>query len=225
MPSLDDVSFDTSSLKYEGIIDDARVWSTPVGDPVSLHYFPVTPDIAAGPADPHALRRFYRAHLTAVGGVLIALDTYAVDGGRSIRQLLKVPQEPSGMTYIGSVTIPFRDFSFVLKISGREHGTTGVRDTVVCHEMIQAGVVTLDPDAGIIRGWTQDPYDPSVRDGPFPNLSEAETYDPRFPEHPLSRVRPLLRKLSATLSLGERLRDLPQFAYPLLPARRWWHVW
>jgi hypothetical protein len=219
MPSLDDVSFKTSSLEYEGIIDDARVWFSPAGDPVSLHYFPMTPDIAADPGDPHALRRFARARLTAVGGVLIALDTDAVDGVHSIRQLVKVPQEPSGMTYIGSVTVPFRDCSFVLKISGREHGTTGVRDTVVCHEMIQAGIVTLDPDAGIIRGWTQDPYDSSVRDGPFPSLSDAETYDPRFPEHPLSRVRPLLRKLSETLSLGDGLRALPRFAYPPVHTR------
>ena len=224
MPSLDDVSFDTSSLEFQGSFDEARVWSTARGDPVSLHYFPVAPDIAADTSDIQALRKFAREHLSAVGGVLITLDTFVVDRVLSARQLVKVPQEPSGMTYIGSVTVPFRDFSFVLKIGGREHGITGMRDTLVCQEMIQAGIVSLDPDAGVIRGWTQDPYDSTIRDGSFPNHSEAETYDTRFPEHPLSRVRPLLKTLSESLSLNERIRALPPFVYPRVQSGPWWQI-
>jgi hypothetical protein len=148
-----------------------------------------------------------------------------VDRVLSVRQLVRVPQEPSGVTYIGSVTVPFRDFSFVLKIGGREHGITGMRDTLVCQEMIEAGIVSLDPDARVIRGWTQDPYDSTIRDGSFPNLSETETYDTRFPEHPLSRVRPLLKTLSTTLTLSERIRGLPPFVYRREKSRPRWQIW
>jgi hypothetical protein len=214
VPSFDDVSFDTSAFTYVGEHSGVRVWWTPTGDPIGLYYFPIPPDIGADISDLEALWRFVRASGKTVGAVPISLDTVNITGGRVVRQIVKIPQEPSGRTYIGSVTIPFRDFSFVLKVEAREHGVTGFRDTTVCHEMIQAGTVVLDPDAGLMRGWTQDPYDPALRDGPYANLSDAEVYDARFPTHPLSRVRPLLRRLTASLCLSPAIRDFPPFVYP-----------
>lgn len=214
MPSLDDVSFDTSALTYDGDHSGVRVWWTPADDPIGLYYFPIPPDIAADISDLEALRRFWRAIGAASDAVQISLDTMDINGTRAVRQIVKIPQEPSGRTYVGSLTIPFRDFSFVLKVVAREHGITGFRDTTVCHEMLRAGAVVLDPDADLMRGWTQDPYDPALRDGPYANLSEAEVYDPRFPEHPLSRVRPLLRRLSESLRISPAIRDLPPFVYP-----------
>jgi hypothetical protein len=214
MPSLDDVSFDTSALTYDGEHNGVRVWWTAAADPVGLYYFPIPPDITADIADLEALRRFYRASGTARDVVQISLDTVDINGVRAVRQIVKIPQQPWGRTYIGSVTIPFRDFSFVLTLEACEHGMTGFRDTTVCQEMIRAGTVVPDADAGLLRGWTQDPYDPALRDGPYANLSDAEVYDARFPEHPLSRVRPLLRRLTESLRVSPAIRDLPPFVYP-----------
>jgi hypothetical protein len=223
MPTLDDVSFDSASLQYIGDRDGCRVWLTPTQDPVSLYLFAIPPDIAADTSQLAALRAFYRSHHASVGAVLISLETIRIDTCLVVSLITKIPQQPSGMTYIGSVTIPFRDCSFVVKAEAREHGTTGIRDTLVADEMMQAGVVSIDVEAGLIRGWTKDPYDSTLCDGPYPNLSEAEAYDARFPSHPLSRVRSLLKQITQSLQLSRQLRTLPPFVYP--PVKRnhpWW---
>ncbi len=226
MAALDQVSIDTSSLVYGGEHDGIRVWWTPAGDAVTLHHFPIPPDIPADPSDLAALRTCARSNCHAHGAVLVSLDTTPVDGCTAVRQIVKIAQQPSGMTYVGSLTLPFRDFSFVLKVQAEEHGLTGVRETAVLPEHLQAGTIDLDPEAEVIRGWTRDPYDPALHDGPYPNLSEAETYDARFPEHPLSRVRPLLRALSEGVHVSDFVRNSPPYVYP--PAKRhrpWWRLW
>ncbi len=43
------------------------------------------------------------------------------------------------------------------------------------------------------EAWGADLYDPNLRTEPLRNISEDETYDARFPDHPLSRVRRLIR--------------------------------
>jgi hypothetical protein len=226
MPTLEDVSFETASFSYRGERDGVQVWLTPAEDPVGLFLFPIPPDIGADVSDLRALREFYRSSHAAVGTVVIALDAVDVDGCRSVRLITKIPQQPSGMTYIGSLTIPFRDFSFVLKVEAREHGTTGIRDTLVANELMDAGIVTIDVEAGDLRGWTQDPYDATLRDGPYPNLSESEAYDTRFPDHPLSRVRPLLRHLSQSVTVSDRVRTSPPFVYPVITrSPPWWSFW
>lgn len=130
MLSLDDVSFDTSTLTLDGDRNGVRVWWTPAGDLVSLHYFPVPPDIAADTSDLGKMWEFARSRRASTRAVQVSLETIDIQGCRLVRQIVKVPQEPSGMTYIGSVTAPFRDFSFVLKIEAKEEGMTGIRDNV-----------------------------------------------------------------------------------------------
>ncbi|HSM18640.1 MAG TPA: hypothetical protein VK845_16755 [Gemmatimonadales bacterium] len=124
---------------------------------MSLHYFPVPPDITADTSDLGKMWEFARSRRASTRAVQISLETIDIQGCRLVRQIVKVPQEPSGMTYIGSVTAPFRDFSFVLKIEAKEEGMTGIRDNVVFGEMLRAGRVDIDPEAKVIRGWTQDP--------------------------------------------------------------------
>lgn len=211
MPALHDVVFDTSDLEYQGESERVSSWLTPDGDLVELHLLLKPPDIDAPIEDPVAVRRFYRTRLATSGAILVALDTATVSDCPALCTIVKVPQRPAGMTYVGCVTLPFRDCSFVLKMIAVERGITGVRDNVVCGEMIQSGAVQLDTEAQTLRGWTRDPYDERKVDGPYPNLSEAEAFDARFPEHPLSRVRPRMRHVVATMSLRDQAQALPRF--------------
>jgi hypothetical protein len=161
------------------------------------------------------------------GCAIIEVDVVKVDGCWSIRQIIKKPQQPHGMMYIGAYTLPFRDFSFVVKIQCMEHGMTGKRDTLVLDEKVAAREVTIDFKKGEVRGWMQDPYDDSIRDVFARNLSEAEEHDGRFPDHPLSRLRGLMRRVQETLRVGEDVRDRPRFVYPVQQEddEPWWKVW
>lgn len=96
------------------------------------------------------------------------------------------------MTYVGSITLPIRDFSYVLKTQCEECCVTGIRDAIVSSEKIASGEITLDTEKEIVRGWMRDPYDSSAQQGFAMNLSEEEQSDHRFPNHPLSRPRRLL---------------------------------
>ena len=213
MPSLDSVTFDSSALQPQREDDHLRLWCTDAGDFIGLHFFPLRPDIGADPTDIRELRRFYSKTTTAAGGALIDLETLTIDNCLAVRGIIKVPQQPSGMTYLGSITLPFQTFSFVVKIQAEERGTTGVRDTLVLEEALADGRVSIDLDAQDLRGWAGDPYDPSLCDGLRRNLSEHVEYDARFPDHPLSRVRQILSQLESSLRVDAELRRAPQFRF------------
>ena len=213
MLSVNSISFDTAMLSFQREDNDTRVWLTSDGDPVGLFYFALKPDIPAGLDSIDALRASFRSAVTAMGGAIIEVETVAVDGGLALRQIFKVPQKPHGITYLGSIVLPFRDFSFVVKMQCRERGTTGMRDAAVLDEAFGDGRVTVDGTSKTLRGWMQDPYDPAVRGGFSFNLSEAIQYDAHFPDHPLSRLRRTMALLQRTIHVGDDVRRSPPFVF------------
>ena len=82
--------------------------------------------------------------MTAAGAAIIEPETTTTDGCLALRQIIKVPQQPHGTTYVGSLLLAFRDFSFVIKVQCQEHGTTGLRDTIILDEALGDGRVTFD---------------------------------------------------------------------------------
>jgi hypothetical protein len=225
MPSLDSVTFDTTGLAFDGERDGVRVWSKPPGDVVALHYFPIPPDIPVGLGDVAAIQECTRTAATHGGAAIIEVDVIVVHELLALRQIVKVPQQPHGITYLGIITLPYRSFSFVLKVQCLESVPTGVRDAVILGELMDEGRVTIDEAGPAIRGWMRDPYDPTLTDGFRYNLSEDAKYDIRFPAHPLSRLRPLLTRLQGTIQLADELRGQPPFSPLTSSRRRWWHVW
>ena len=222
MPSLDSVTFDTTGLTFDRERDGVRRWFTQSGDAVTLHHFSIPPDIPVALRDLAAVRDSCRTAARRGGAAIIEVDTIVIHGSTVLRQIVKIPQHPHGITYLGSLTLPYRSFSLVLKIQSPEYGTTGIRDTLIADELMQEGRLALDPS---IPGWMQDPYEPTLTDGFRKNLSEDAKYDSRFPTHPLSRLRPLLDHLQGTVHLAEDLRGQPPFAPIRSPRRRWWRVW
>jgi hypothetical protein len=131
------------------------------------------------------------------------------------------------MAYLGSITVPFQEFSFVVKIQCPERGVTGIRDSTVLDQKLASGQVTIDRMSKALRGWMRDPYAPSIFDGFAWNLSEAEEYDKMFPDHPLSRLRLELNRVQATLQIADDVKRTPRFEFA---ARReakkpWWKFW
>lgn len=175
---------------------------------LSLHFFPSPPDIPTV-HDIEMARKFYRHQITEAGGGLIQVDLIQVQGYSAVKTVFKLPQENGALTYLSSITIPFSDCSYVIKIQAPDLEATGKREAVVTNELLEKGVVTKD-GSGIL-GWAQDPYLASHNKGTLMNQSEKELYDLDFPDHPLSLARTFLTKIEEGLTFDPQLGSLGRF--------------
>ena len=108
-------------------------------------------------------------------------------------------QWPSGMTYLGALTLPFEAFSFVVKVQCEERGTTGLREAVLLDRRLAAGDQPTIKDGRMhLPGWNPD----------------AAEHDAMFPTHPVSRARRVLDHLRRTLVIDPSLAKLPGFPLP-----------
>jgi hypothetical protein len=203
MQPLNYITFNTDDFELQGDKENVRVWYSKFGDGVGLYYFAIPPDIQADLESIDDVRARYRnvAHESGLG--MIQVDTITVDDFKAVKTIFKMPQEPTGMTYIGSITVPFRDFSYVLKVQCEERGITGVRDTAIA----------MKESIGFFEKWSQDPYDASIKSPFMRNRAEVEEYDVMFPDHPLSRARALLNHIQATLQIADEIKTEPRFTY------------
>lgn len=198
-PTIDSLTFDTSAWKYhaEKQPGKMRLWETPEHDAVVLHFFGIPPDLPRG-ASAAELSAFYAKGLDGSSAKIVECTLGTVADCPAIQLLVKVPQKPSGMMYQMGVTLPFRDFSFVVKIQCQEHGITGTREAILFAERLKAG------------------EKPNVTGGPFlPNWNpDSPEYDKRFPDHPVSRLRRLLAAIKGTAKMDATVRTLPAFDLP-----------
>ena len=208
------ISFDEAGFKMIGDEGNRRYWESAGGDGISLFYFGIPPDIPVPLSEIDALRGWYRNNIAASGKAMIENEVVTIDGVASIRQIIKIPQQPSGITYLGSFTIPFRDRSFVLKVQCEERGMTGMREAVVMDSLFGDGTVTIDD--GKLVGWQADPYDPGVQLPLMRNRAEDPAFDAQFPDHPLSRVRKAFAQIEGSLRLHDLLKAQPSFAGPIV---------
>jgi hypothetical protein len=146
--------------------------------------------------DLYGIRQVYKKYANSDGCGLIEADVITAAGLKVIRVIEKQKQEPHGMAYKGSLTIPLANAYFVLRAWCFEVGTTGVRDSLLAADFMSQG--TFDPTKADWGGWWIDP----LGLGPQPvrrNLAEDPKYDAQFPDHPLSRVRNYLSAIENSL--------------------------
>jgi hypothetical protein len=96
-----------------------------------------------------------------------------------------------GVTYMGTVTLPFRQCYCNFYFSAKELGTPGAREEA----LIRTGKVKL-----------AKPLDTSHAKPPVVTECDAEKFDGLVPDHPLSRVRGYLRFLRETLTVDEAVK-------------------
>lgn len=196
--SPDSVSFDVSRYSYQGEQNGTRVWYLPEGGGIGLYFFPQPTPIPNNLTTLEQLREFYTSQWASK---LILLDCRVkeVDGVRSVLLIGKaLNQESPGATYIGSITIPFRDFSFVIKAQCQEQGITGVRETALVADAMNNGTMTIEDGRPIFHGWSPD----------------DEQFDEKFPWHPLSRVRAELRSVLASTKIDPTIKGESRIELP-----------
>jgi hypothetical protein len=208
-PTLDSLYFDTLGWPQRNQSPQHRDWLHPT-DPalLSVDFFALPPDLPAG-LDLRELRRLYRSSLRQQNGGLIEVSRGQVGPQPLVRTLFKLPQQPTGMGYVGALTLPFRDYSYVVKVQAWEAGMSGLRESLVVEKLMQAGQLQITDEG--YADWFADPYDPYYTLGTPMNRAEHPEYDDLVPEHPLTLVRHSLRVLETSLRLEPELLNLPPF--------------
>ncbi|MBO9566568.1 MAG: hypothetical protein J7621_27590 [Niastella sp.] len=147
--------------------------------------------------------------MSTVNGGLIEVELCQKDKISYIKTIFKLPQKHSGMTYIASLTLPFKTCSFVLKVQAVEAGLTGQREAVIANRLISKNIVSIDENG--YSNWLSDPYDDGFKSATLMNKSEDHRYDAEFPDHPLTQARQLLTRKENGLSWSSELERAQAF--------------
>jgi hypothetical protein len=175
---------------------------------ISIMFFELPPDIPTM-NNIEVLRNFYRQLICNVNGGVIEVELSKKDKMSFIKTIFKLPQEHSGMGYIASLTLPFKNCSFVFKIQAVEIGMTGLRDIVVAEKLLLTNTISIDENG--YTNWFADPYDEYFKNRVLMNKSEQIIYDNDFPEHPLTQARQILNQISNGLQWKPELEKIPAF--------------
>ena len=175
---------------------------------LSLNYFNIPPDLPTM-QDVDVLRNMYRTQVSEAQAGLIEAEIIVIGGYKAVRLIIKMSMGNFGMFYLGSLTFPFENCSYVLKIEHSEQGAAGVREAVIGNELMASGQVTVTDDG--VEGWAKDPYQANFKGGLLMNLSEDKKYDERFPDHPLTLVRKELDFMEKHLIFHPDLGGVPSF--------------
>lgn len=172
---------------------EMRVWHDIDGDVLSLANSP-EPLTDSDRADDRKVRGWCRRIAEDRKGGLIEADR--LDNGiKFIYKRLDMP----AYVYTGMLLTRALEAWLVWTVVAGERGTTGVREAVVTATLINEG--KLRPEEYELR-WAQDPYEPAYRSvdrSVLRFMSDDESYDEQFPQHPLSKVRRILAALPSNV--------------------------
>jgi hypothetical protein len=94
------------------------------------------------------------------------------------------------MEYTLDMNIDFPDLNWFINGSFLETGSSIDRDAEVLESIARERFGSFDRAVEI---WKRDPYDPELRDGLLMSYSDRAEFDERYPGHPLSKIRELVR--------------------------------
>jgi hypothetical protein len=210
-PTLEQVKFDTVGLKFHSETNRVlKVWTNPEADVVTLNLFLTAPDIRVSLSNLERLREMYREQVTAAKGGLIEVSTLEISSIPSIKTIFKLPQKMAGVAYVAAITIPFKDFSFVLKITCQERGFGGNRETRIL-EQRRLALLEKGETRDVMDGWNSDPYNPNFKSELLMTFAENQVFDADFPDHPISRARLWIGEFEKTLKLEKTLLGFEPF--------------
>ena len=139
------------------------------------------------------MEAFAESYRAFAGDNLLEVTLRESAGFQIVRSIARVPQSPSGMTYLGAFIIPFQDFSYIVNIQCEEWGTTGLREAILLDRGLSSGKNVIGDNGQIAGEWNPD----------------AETHDAEFPDHPISRCRRGLKQIGSSLSMSAELKKYP----------------
>lgn len=170
----------------EGTKGEMRGWRDNQGDLILLAPANQAHDIPF--SDEVALQSFFRSLAESQGGGLIEVNTSSGPLGRTASVIYKrLPSQ--AYIFTGMLVAPDMEPPQVWSIIAEERGTTGLREATITAELFNVGIMTIQDYES---SWAKDPYDANYQPTDRSVLrfvSDDESYDERFPQHPLSKVR------------------------------------
>ena len=208
---LHSVQFDTKGWILAKRRRNSLEWRNADGDTLRACVDSTLPATLSGLSDRDSLRAFYREEAIRHGGGIVCAEIVQAGGIRSVKVINKY--ERSMYAYDGTLIIPFKNAQYTVTIHSFERSTTGEREALVTSQLVERGELEIESGAapgepGRIKGWFQDPYDPSYQGRAIYSMSDDDRVDALFPNHPLSKIRKCLGQIRATLAIDQAiLRD------------------
>lgn len=200
MPPLDCIKFSTAGWTPEEAREEGIVWTNERGDRME---FSVKESPRLPPLYPvEDLQRFVSREWQDDRTALISLDVVSIRGSSLIRGVMKHYDADNLCSYSGLLLLPFRDFSYELRIHTVSSHFPSVRETEVKGELKQ----NEKPDL-----WYQDPYNTESRSTFLCSESDYEEYDDRYPEHPLTCLRREMQVISASFEAAREVKNSVPF--------------
>ncbi len=176
---------------------------------LSINYFEQKPDIPSI-TNIDIIRSYYRDQISKVNGGLIQVDIVEIQNRKAIKTIFKMPQKPTGIVYLASLTIPFKNCSYVIKIQAPEIGITGIRDAFLADKLMSE--VNLLSGVSASDNWSSDPYDKDYKKGTLMNKSEKAMYDSQFEDHPLTVARKRISEIEKNIEFNSKLLKMKKFS-------------
>ncbi len=189
--ALRELHFSLHEWNEEEPRDGMRIWSGPDHRVLVADFSPEQ----WGSLSQVELRQKARALAENSGGGLVEVFPLTCPAGTAVQLIYKRLQMPAYI-YTGMFLVPAAGGSVVWTVVAGECRMTGIRESMVTSELMNAGKLTLE---SYQRDWAQDPYDKSyhgVEQKVLHFLSDEPQFDSQFPDHPLSKVRHVLAELA-----------------------------
>lgn len=198
MPTLDCISFNTSGWTPEEATEDMIAWSNEAGDRLEYHIFATPPALPVlYPVE--GFQKFASDNWQDAETALIYADVLSVRGTSVVRAILKQKLDRHSQIYLGRIHLPFRDFGYEIRLATIPHPTPSIRETEISDELI----LNLDEP---VR-WLRDPYTPDRPGDYLCCESDAEEYDSRYPDDPLTLLRQEMVKIIASIQTVREVRN------------------
>ena len=112
--------FDTAGLMLRKNEADRQLWLNGFNDVIELRVFNKPPDIPVRLRDAAGLRSHYEAAARTQRAEVLTLEVIDDAPLRLVRLLMRSAVKPRGYTYVGSIAVPFKRGSFVLRHQATE---------------------------------------------------------------------------------------------------------
>ncbi|MDX1959750.1 MAG: hypothetical protein SFU98_14335 [Leptospiraceae bacterium] len=188
--TIDDLSFISEKYSFQSKTNGANVWHSEQGDGLGIFFFNLKPDLPKDITNLDLLEKFYQEQLLKVNGKVVEVDHVELDSCKAIKLIIKLPQDPSGLTYLISFTLPYKDFSFVIKAQCEEYGMTGIKEALLVDRYLGKGG--------------------KIEDLQKINFDSLE-YDTEFPEHPIERARKIGKDIIEKIKVSDKIKASTPF--------------
>jgi hypothetical protein len=177
--------------------DGLCVWRDPPNDILSLA---IPDDYLELPnlSDMSVVRSWSRSLAESRGAGLIEARVSDGEHGVALGLIYKRLDKPAYL-FTGMLFVPSQNH--VWTVVAGERGMTGGREATVTTELANDGELTPQN----YESYWRDPYDPSysgVHVSVLRFISDDESYDERFPAHPLSKVRRVMAALPNSVQVA-----------------------